>query len=386
MFELNRRNIKKILGIITFAIVLFWTLQNLTIVGNILSIGFQLILPFIIGLCIAFILNVPIKLLENKVFKWGSKKKITEKNRKIRRFLSILISILLFVGILSFVIFLVVPQLMTAFGVFQDNIPSIIQFFQEWLEKITQNYPELSNQIQNTQMDWDMIQEQVWLFAQTGFTTVLESSIGFVVATITTIVNFVIGIVFAVYLLFQKEKLLLQGKKLIYAYANEEKADKLMHVAKVSNKTFSDFVSGQLLEACILGFLCFIGMLVLQLPYAAAISVLVTVTALIPLVGAFIGTAVGVILIVVSSPLKAIIFVVFILVLQQIEGNLIYPKVVGKSVGLPAIWVLVAITIGGSLFGLIGIVISVPISSILYVLVRDNVNDRLRRKEITIKK
>lgn len=382
MFELNKTNIKKILAIITFTIVLFWGLQNLTMVGKFFQFIFQLILPFILGICIAFILNVPMKLLENKIFKNITKKKESQKSKKRKRIFSMMISIFLFLGILAFVIFLVVPELITTFGVFQQNIPSIAESFQSWLQEITQDYPDLSSQIQSAEINWDSLKEQMWIFAQTGITTVLQSSIGFVVSAITSIINFVIGMVFAVYLLMQKEKLILQFKKLIYAYLKEEKADKILHIAKVSNKTFHDFISGQLLEACILGLLCFIGMLLLQIPYAVAISILVTVTALIPLVGAFIGTGVGIILIVVSSPIKAIIFLIFILILQQIEGNLIYPKVVGKSVGLPPIWVLVAITIGGSLLGLVGIIISVPVSSILYVLLRESVQDRLRKKEI----
>lgn len=384
MFELNHKNVKKLLGIITFTIVLFWISQNLTIVGNLLQILFQLILPFIIGICIAFVLNIPINLLENTIFKFKNKKKITIQNRVKRRILTLSISILLLIAILGVVIFLIVPELMTAFHVFQENIPSIISSFQFWLEEITGNYPDLSGQVQNADLNWNSIKTQIWGFAQLGITTIVTTSFNFVVATITTIINFFIGMIFAIYLLMQKETLLKQAKKLVLAYFKEEKAKKILHIAKLSNKTFNDFLSGQMLEACILGILCFIGMLILQIPYAVAISILITVTALIPLVGAFIGTGVGIILIVVSSPIKAFIFVIFILILQQIEGNLIYPKVVGKSVGLPPIWVLVAITLGASLLGLIGIIISVPICSILYVLIRENTNERLKHKKIQI--
>ena len=190
--------------------------------------------------------------------------------------------------------------------------------------------------------------------------------------------SFVIAFVFAIYLLLQKETLIRQLKKLIYAYMRKDFAEKLLKIAKTSNNIFANFTTGQFTEALILGFLCFIGMLILQIPYALTISVLIAFTALIPIVGALIGTAVGVLLILAVSPLKAVVFVIFLLILQQIEGNIIYPKVVGNSVGLPGIWVLVAITIGGSLWGIVGMLVSVPLVSVLYTILRDNVNQKLQ--------
>ena len=384
--DLEKRQVKKILGIVAFGIVLFWLLENLPFIGNIVGTIIAIIMPFIIGICVAFILNVPMNLLENKIFvskKKKAKRKV-KKVSKLKRITSLIISMLIVVGIIAIVLFLVIPELISAFGVMKSNIPGIMGDIVNWLREITANYPDISSQIQNIHIDWNTVGGEIWKFAQSGFTTILQSSISFLVSTVGIIVNVIIGLIFAIYILVQKEKLAFQLKKLVYAYCDKSKADKIMKIAKLSNKTFNDFISGQVVEACILGVLCFIGMLILQIPYAVAISVLIAVCALIPLLGAFIGTAIGVILIIATSPMKALIFVIFIIVLQQIEGNLIYPKVVGKSVGLPAIWVLVAITIGGSLLGLLGIILSVPICSILYVLIRENVHERLEEKNIKV--
>ena len=199
-------------------------------------------------------------------------------------------------------------------------------------------------------------------------------------SVIGIVINLLIGIVFAIYLLLQKEKILIQTKRILNAYLSNDKVNKITDIAKLSNKVFSNFIGGQLTEAIILGLLCFLGMVILKIPYATIISVIITITALIPMVGALIGTGIGALFILVTQPFKTITFIIFIIILQQIEGNFIYPKVVGKTVGLPGIWVIVAITIGASLWGLIGMIISVPITSIIYSLINNNVNKRLKYK------
>ena len=215
---------------------------------------------------------------------------------------------------------------------------------------------------------------------------VVEGALGVASNVVTSLVNITIGIVFAIYLLVEKDKLLRQLNKVLSAYLPEKKVYKIRNIASLSNKTFANFVSGQVMEAAIIGVLCLIGMLVLRIPYAASVSILVGFTALIPVFGAFIGTIVGAFLIFMISPVKALVFIIFILILQQFEGNLIYPKVVGKSVNLPSIWVLVAVTIGASLSGVIGMLISVPIVSIFYSILTTNVNDRLALKNKVVPK
>ena len=381
MFELDKKNVKKIILIVAFGVVLYWTLQNLETVGNAIGFVIQLIFPFIMGLALAFLLNIIVNLIENKILVFKKQGKFMT---KIKRPLSITLSVILLLAIMCFILFLVVPELINTFSIFAQNIPTVGENIKQWAQQMTVDYPKISEQIKNINIDWNTVNQNLLKYAQSGVSTILNTSINFIVATISGVVNFVIGFIFAIYILLQKEKLIRQTKKLLYAYLPNKRAHKIIHTASLANKTFNNFMTGQLTEAFILGFLCFIGMLILRIPYALTISVLIGFTALIPLVGAFLGAGIGVILIVVSSPIKAVVFVIFIIVLQQIEGNLIYPKVVGNSVGLSGMWVMVAITIGGSTMGLVGMVICVPIASVIYTVMSERVNIRLRKKQIKI--
>ena len=381
MFELDKKNVKKIILIVAFGVILYWTLQNLETVGNAIGFVIQLIFPFILGLALAFLLNIIVNLIENKILVFKKQGKFMT---KIKRPLSITLSVILLLAIMCFILFLVVPELINTFSIFAQNIPTVGENIKQWAQQMTVDYPKISEQIKNINIDWNTVNQNLLKYAQSGVSTILTTSINFIVATISGVVNFVIGFIFAIYILLQKEKLIRQAKKLLYAYLPNKRAHKIIHTANLANKTFNNFMTGQLTEAFILGFLCFIGMLILRIPYALTISVLIGFTALIPLVGAFLGAGIGVILIVVSSPIKAVVFVIFIIVLQQIEGNLIYPKVVGNSVGLSGMWVMVAITIGGSTMGLVGMVICVPIASVIYTVMSERVNIRLRKKQIKI--
>ena len=382
MFNFDKENMKKVMIIVAFGVILYWGLQNLELLGNTIGFIVKLIFPFILGLAIAFILNVIVNVLEKKIFN-----KLKAKNifYRFKRPLSITLSILLLLLIIIFLVFLVVPELVKTVSMFAQNIPAVGENIKNWLENITTNYPDISNQIKNINLDWDSINDSIIEYAQTGLGAILNGSINFIMSTISGIVNFVVGFIFAVYILLQKETLIRQTKKLLYAYLPNKISNRIIHIASVTNKTFNNFATGQLTEAFILGLLCCIGMLILGLPYAVTIGVLVGFTSLIPLVGAFIGAAVGVVLIVVSSPIKAVIFVIFIIILQQIEGNLIYPKVVGNSVGLSGMWVMVAITVGGSAFGLIGMIICVPIAFDIYIVMSEKIKERIRKKKLVIR-
>lgn len=373
MFNFDKENMKKVMIIVAFGVILYWGLQNLELLGNTIGFIVKLIFPFILGLAIAFILNVIVNVLEKKIFN-----KLKAKNifYRFKRPLSITLSILLLLLIIIFLVFLVVPELVKTVSMFAQNIPAVGENIKNWLENITTNYPDISNQIKNINLDWDSINDSIIEYAQTGLGAILNGSINFIMSTISGIVNFVVGFIFAVYILLQKEKLIRQTKELLYAYLPNKISNRIIHIASVTNKTFNNFATGQLTEAFILGLLCCIGMLILGLPYAVTIGVLVGFTSLIPLVGAFIGAAVGVVLIVVSSPIKAVIFVIFIIILQQIEGNLIYPRVVGSSVGLPGMWVLFAVTVGGSLAGILGMLIGVPVATVIYTFLREDVLEK----------
>lgn len=386
MLELNRKNMKKIACLIAFGIILYLGLQHLEVVGNVFSYLLKLLMPFIMGLCLAFLLNIPLRKIESMLLKIKNKKKKKQKISMFTRGLAITISFILIIGILMLVLFLVIPELINTFEIFKENIPSIMGEAKQFLQNMTQNYPEINQKISEFKFDWNSINEQLLNIVKVSISGALVSSVNFIIGIFTGITNFVMGLIFAVYILMQKEKLLYQIKKLLYAYIPKEKSDSIVDIAKLTHKTFSDFMGGQFVEACILGVLCFIGMAIFKFPYALTISVLIGFTALIPVFGAFIGVVVGMVLITVTNPMQAIWFLVYFLVLQQIEGNFIYPKVVGNSVGLPAMWVMLAIIIGGSALGILGMLISVPLASIIYCLLRNASEKRLKEKKILIKK
>lgn len=389
MVDLNKQNIKKILLIITFILVGLWAVQNMALVLNGLSFIFKLLGPFILGFAIAFVLNVPLKFFERVFSKKVSKTRIKTKSniKKDKRYkrnlrvISIILSVLIFIFMVFLVVFLVLPELINTFEIFKQNIPTMFSNIQNEAEKLMSNYPNVVSKIKNIKPDWQSIENTINDFLKDGFKNILSSSVNFIISAVSSVVSFIMAIIFAIYMLYQKEKLIDQFLRIMYAYLPKRKADYLVKIGRISNTTFNNFIGGQLIEACILGFLCFIGMSILKIPYALTSSVLVGFTALIPVFGAFIGTAIAAILIVVISPAKAFWFVIFIIILQQIEGNIIYPKVVGNSVGLPAMWVMLAIIVGGSCFGIVGMLISVPISSILYTLLRESVNNRLKLKK-----
>lgn len=400
MIELNNKNMKKILLIITFTVVLYWGLQNLNIVGEMFSTIFKVIFPFILGLCIAFVLNIPVRVIERNYYKIIRKKEKSvnkdkgeneKKYKKVKkvdigvRLLSVILSICIIVVILYFVMFLVIPELINTFNILKQNIPNVADNVKVWLVDMTRNYPDIKSKISSISINWKELEETITSLAKGGITTIITSSFNIVISIFNGIFNFVMGLVFAIYLLLQKEKLQSQLKKIVLAYLPKEKVDNIFEIGNITNETFSKFIGGQFIEACILGALCFIGMTIFKFEYAAAISVLIGVTALIPFFGAFIGVCIGAILIFAIDPTKAFWFIIYFIILQQIEGNLIYPKVVGESVGLPAIWVILAVTIGGSLFGVVGMLIGVPFVSVLYKVLRKNVHKNLNKKQINIK-
>lgn len=376
--NLDKENTKKIIFIMIIGIITYVGLQNLGIIWGAVKSLLNILSPFIIGACIAFVLNVIINLIESK---WNKKRKKNKILERIKRPLSIFLSILLLFAVIFFVIFLVIPELINTVDSIKMYMPGIATNVQNWLYEITSNNPDINGMINNINLDWKNIDEKTMELLQTGVGAILSSSINILTSVFSGIFNFVIGLIFAIYILLQKEKLGEQFKKIMEAYMKPEINRKTLRIFSVTNSAFNKFITGQVTEACILGLLCFIGMIIFGMPYALTISVLIGFTALIPIFGAFIGAGIGALLIAVQNPMLALGFIIFIIVLQQIEGNVIYPKVVGSSVGLPGIWVLVAVTVGGAIWGVTGILISVPIASILYALLRENVNNRIKENE-----
>lgn len=378
--EKNRIDLKKWILLIITAVVAYWTINNFNTIGNLLSNIFSIIFPFVLGGCLAFILNIPMTFFENKLLKINNKKNNKSKkieHKKLRRIISIIFAIAVIILVLTLIINLIVPELINVINLLIENIPYYVEETTKLIQNYGENVPDINTLIQESNIDIEGIKNQIIV----QIPNLLTSSISIVSSIFSGITSFIIAIIFAIYILMEKEKLQGQLTKIIYAYLSKEKADTVMNIGRVSNNTFKRFFTVQGLEATILGTLCIIGMLILKIPYAVPIGVLIGVTALIPIVGAFIGVIVGAILIVSVAPVKVITFVVFILILQQIEGNLIYPRVVGNSIGLPGMWVLVAVSVGGKLGGIIGMLLGVPVATIIYTLLKNDVNKRLDKKK-----
>ncbi len=364
----NKKDFKKWACLVISAIIVFWAINNFNIIGNVLGYIIKIIFPFILGGGLAFLLNIPMSFFERKLNKI--------KNKKLRRVISLTLAILVIVLIFVLIITLIVPELVDIVKMLIDNIP----YYAEKLTNFLTNYTNTTDILSNINIDKESIINELKQIAP----GLVNSSISVVTGVVNGISNFVIAVIFAIYILTSKEKLSNQCKKMLFAYCSKERANKILNIGKISQDTFKSFFTVQCLEATILGVLCIIGMLILRIPFAIPIGVLIGVTALIPVVGAFIGIIVGAILIASVSPVKVITFVICILVIQQIEGNVIYPRVVGNSVGLPGMWVLVAVTVGGSLFGVIGMLLAVPVASVIYKVLGKDVNQRLKKKEVMI--
>ncbi len=378
--RMTHGNTKRILAIVAFGVLLFCGVLNLNQVLGFLGLIIGLLAPFITGLCIAFILNVPLRAIESTLFRRGGKKARPVLQRAARP-ISITLTLLAFAAVIAVVSFLVVPEIGRTFNIIRDGFPAFLERLQEWSAKLMERIPELTDNLQSLKIDWDAVGKSVGGFLQSGAGSLLNSTFSVATSIFSGLFNFVMGLVFAVYLLMQKEKVGGQVRRILFAFLPEHRAKRVVSICSLSQKTFSNFLTGQCLEAVILGCLFFIAMAIFRFPYALMISVLIAVTALIPIFGAFIGLVIGAFLILVANPLQALWFVVLFLVIQQVEGNLIYPKVVGSSVGLPSMWVLVAVTLGGSTMGVLGMLINVPLCSVLYCLLRESVNRRLDLKK-----
>lgn len=379
----NRKQIRVLFALVAFGVLLFVGLQNLGTVWGFVQILIGLLMPFIIGLCIAFILSVPMRAVETHLFR-PLDKKCGRIWRKIRRPLAATVTLLLALGVLAAAVFLIIPELGRSLRTLADSIPGFIARAQAWLTELAQKYPQWQDWINDLQLDWNAIAQKLLAFAQSGAVDLFNSTVSLATSIFSGVFNLFLGVIFAMYVLMQKETLARQITNVLRAHLPDAKTDRLLEIGRPSNRTFSRFLTGQCLEAVILGLMFFVTMCIFRFPYALMIAVLIAVLALIPIFGAIIGCVVGAFLIFVGDPMQAFWFVVMFLILQQIEGNFIYPKVVGTSVGLPSIWVLAAVTVGGGVMGIFGMLVAVPLSSVLYSLLRDSTNRRLARRGIPV--
>lgn len=409
--ELNKQTIKKIIGLISFAILLSWGLKNTEFIKSLIALALGLLQPFLIGGVIAFVVNVPMRALENTCFIKPYQKRLAAQAAakpagkgsavpakppiwyRAKRPLSLILSLLLVIGIIGVGTLIVVPETISSFSSIVNNLRNFPLMLNQWLEELMNWMPqaagwleELTLDLDLTSIDWREIITQVVNFLQNGAGNVLNTTFTVASGIFNGIVTGFLAIVFSFYLLMNKEKLGSQAKQLLYALLKEPHADYLVRVGQMTNRTFSKFLSGQCVEAVILATLFFVSMSILRFPYAMIISTLIAFTALIPVFGAFIGCVVGAFLILLVDPVRAFWFVVLFLFLQQFEGNIIYPRVVGSSVGLPSMWVLVAVTLGGSMMGVLGMLVYIPMFSVLYRLIREAVSDRLKAKQVPVEK
>ena len=377
----NRKQIRVLFALVAFGVLLFVGLQNLGTVWGFVQILIGLLMPFIIGLCIAFILSVPMRAVETHLFR-PLDKKCGRIWRKIRRPLAATVTLLLALGVLAAAVFLIIPELGRSLRTLADSIPGFIARAQAWLTELAQKYPQWQDWINDLQLDWNAIAQKLLAFAQSGAVDLFNSTVSLATSIFSGVFNLFLGVIFAMYVLMQKETLARQITNVLRAHLPDAKTDRLLEIGRLSNRTFSRFLTGQCLEAMILGMMFFVSMTLLRFPYAMLVAVLVAITALIPMFGAFIGCFIGAFLILVVNPMQAFWFVLLFMLLQQIEGNLIYPRVVGSSIGLPAMWVMVAVTVGGSTMGILGMLLMVPAASVIYALARENTERRLLRRQV----
>ena len=337
-----------------------------------------LLSPFLLGAAIAFILNVPMRGIEAKLGKI--------KSDGLRRATAILLTLLAFVVVIVGVVLLLIPQIGATFEILAPKMVAFFQRIQESILGFLKENPDLLNTVSSfvdlEKLNLGGIIEKTMNLLGNSMSSIATSTLSVVGGITGAMVDGLIGLVFAFYCLASKETLGRQGKKLLYAFLPERVSDEILRILALTNRTFSSFISGQCMEACILGGMFAVTLFILRMPYVTLISVLIAVTALIPLVGGFIGCFFGAFFILVNNPMQALIFVIVFLVLQQIEGNLIYPKVVGGSIGLPGMWVLAAVTIGGDLMGVVGMFLMIPLSSVVYTLLREITNKRLAKRQI----
>lgn len=376
----EKEKIKQIKNLILMVAVLILLLLYSKTVLQGIAMLFGIMKPFLYGGVIAFVLNVPLRGIEEKILgNWKGKTA-----EKWKRPAGIVLTLLFVCALITILIVTVVPQITETVIEIGNKLPPFFEKTMGELESMSKDYPQIQHyieELETSSLNWDAILNNVVNFARSGMTSMLNSTVSLAGSIVGGIVNFFVAFIFAIYILGQKETLQNQATRILTAYASPKMTGHTMKVCSMLYRNFSNFISGQCLEAVILGTMFVIAMTIFRMPYAILVGVLIAFTALIPIVGAFIGCIVGAFLICVDTPQKAVWFVILFLILQQIEGNLIYPKVVGSSVGLPPIWVLMAVSVGGSLFGVAGMLFFIPLVSTFYMLLRDSVNERNRIKQ-----
>lgn len=378
--EWNRQTVKSLLLVVCGGVAFYCGLQHLGVVAGAVVWLLGILSPFVLGGAIAFVLNVPMRAIERHLF--PNRRRLT----RLRRPLALVLTLVALTGVLTLAFCVIGPGIKDAVMSIAAQVPDAFDRLYQRLLGLEQYLPQIKDLVGDLAIDWKSLSQKALSLAQSWGGSLISSGGGLMVGVVSGVSTFVIGLIFSFYILLQKEKLARQGRQVLYGLLPLKQADRALEVLRLAERTFSNFLSGQCVEACILGTLFVIAMTIFRMPYALLVGVLIALTALIPIVGAFIGCAVGALLIAITDPWKALAFIILFLVLQQIEGNLIYPHVVGSSVGLPSIWVLAAVTLGGKLMGVGGMLFFIPLCSVLYALFRDFVKGRLAEKKVPARK
>lgn len=376
-------SIRRAMLLIAFGVLLFVLAGNLSAVGKFLGWCLSLISPLILGLAIAFVLNVLMRSFEEKVFA-AMGRSAKPGVRRWRRPLSLICTFFAIFLVIALILLVIIPGIEETVTGLAVQLPAFAKRCLEWITDMMVKYNISADLIAELQVDWNNFFGVIYDALLNGTGSLFDFATGLTTSLFGGLIDFFVGLVLAIYIVLQKEKIAAFIDRALSAFLSDRVTNKIEEIARLSNQTFANFITGQLLEAVILGVLCFIGMLIFGFPYAGVVSVLVAVSALIPIFGAWIGGGVSAFLILMESPIKALLFLVFLIVLQQLENNLIYPRVVGKQVGLPAILVILAVMVGSEIGGIAAILVSVPICSVCYTLFRQLVDYRLSRKRAEV--
>ncbi len=373
---MDKKELKKYLIIGAVAVGVMIIVKNLTYIGGFISLIFTAVSPLVIGCAIAFVFNIIMSFFERYYFPKSCKKLVLRTRRPVCLLFSLCIVVL---GIFL-IAKVVVPEVTESCKVLYNTIPDIVDKLKEWAVENLENIPDIQKKIAELDINWASVTENIATFLTSGATGLISSVVGIIGTFTLSITKICVGIAFALYLLIYKDSIKKGLSRIKNAYLDKKTADKIQHIFDVTNKTFKSFFVGQFTEAVILGVLCSIGMLILRLPYAVMTGTVVGVTALVPIVGAFVGAIVGAFMILTVNPMQAVIFIIFLIILQQIEENFIYPRVVGSSIGLPGIWVLGAVTVGGSISGVMGMLLGVPAVATVYKLACESLEKKEAEK------
>ena len=381
MMELNNKNFKKILLLVFFSAIIVCGVFNMASVFAFLSKIYSYITPIVAAFCVAFIFNVLLSGLENKVFFFMDKAK-HKFVKNLKRPICLFLTYVLAFGIILLLVLVIIPDIIDTVLHIAKNLPTFLQNARIWIVDFAARFNIPESKIPNFNFDFAALTNALQDVFANYSNNIVNGAVNITSSVIGGVYDAIFSLVISIYILAQKERIGRFVKRVIDTFLPQKTAQNIYHISGHASSSFSRFIGGQLTEAIILGVLCYIGMLIFRFPNAPIISILIAVTSLVPVIGAFTGIAIGFLLILITNPVKALLFIIFVLILQQIEGNLIYPRVVGKAVGLPAVIVISAVLVGGNIGGILGALVGVPVSALIYTLLKEAIKKRKAKQNI----